>query len=65
MLMIERRFLRHEMKIVECTKGRQQKIVSFYQVTQSSEATFNRRTFRATITKMKIVYHKLDLESLG
>jgi hypothetical protein len=62
--MIERRFLRHEMKIVECTKGRQQKIV-FYRVTQSLEATFNRCTFGATITKMKIVHRKLDLESLG
>jgi hypothetical protein len=52
------------MKIVECTKGRQQKIV-FYRVTQSLEATFNRCTFGATITKMKIVHRKLDLESLG
>jgi hypothetical protein len=52
------------MMIVKCTKGRQQKIV-FYRDTQSSEATFNRCTFGATITKMKIAYRKLDLESLG
>jgi hypothetical protein len=51
--MTERRFLRHETKIVECIKGGQQKIV-FYGVTQSSEATFNMCTFEVPITKMKI-----------